>query len=91
MRGNMETVLVEGAKIYGINVVRKIPASDLEDPGVIQLPSALVQKLEWAHGLVADAEGRILTWMCVNGIRPELAADLAAGYEMAREAAASDG
>lgn len=77
----METVLLEGVEIYGLNLVREIPEADLTGPGVVELPSALVQKLEWARGALASAEGGILKWMRDNDVEPGLVADFTAGYK----------
>lgn len=82
---NTETVLLETAERFGMNLVREIPEEDLNDPGVVELPAALVQKLEWAQAAVADTEGAILAWMTNRRVRPELCESLLEGYERARE------
>lgn len=82
----LETVLLEAVDRFGMNLVREIPEQDLKDPGVVELPAALVQKLEWAQATIAEAEGAILTWMAKHNVRPKLREDLLNGYELAREA-----
>lgn len=80
----MELVLLEGTEIFGLNMLRReeIPAADLRaaDPGVIELPAALAQRLEWARGSVASAEADVLKWLSGNG-RTAMAGELSAGYE----------
>lgn len=75
----METVLLETANRFGMNLVREIPEEDLKDPGIVELPMALVQKLEWAQATVAEAEGAILVWMAKHHVRPDLCRSLVNG------------
>lgn len=75
----MKVVLLEGAQFYGLNVVQEIPEVDLGSPNLVELPAALVQKLEWARNSLAAAEADVLGWMRRNG-KPELATEFMNGY-----------
>lgn len=80
-----ETVLLEPADIFGMNMVRQrdIPEADLTAPGspIVELPFALVQGLLEARARVSAAESRILTWMRTSDIRADLVVEFTRGYE----------
>lgn len=76
----MATVLLEGAKFHGLNVVEEIPEADLESGNVVELPLALVQQWTFARGVLAAAEGSILDWMRRENVKPEFVREMLGKY-----------
>lgn len=57
------------------------------DTNSIELPAALLQKLEWAQSQLAAAEGAVLEWMLNNQIDYGRAISLVSKYQKERERA----